>query len=48
MPFKDVPCMIWESLGNNINAMKWINPEEFENLTKMAEIEQQTFLFKSF
>ena len=30
------------SLGKNINAMKQINPEEFENPTKMAELQQQT------
>ena len=32
----------WEE---NINAMKWINPEEFENPSKTAEQEQWTSLF---
>ena len=30
------------SIGININDMKGINPAEFENLTNMAKLEQQT------
>ena len=32
------------SVQKNINTMKWIKPEEFENLTKMIEHEQRTSL----
>ena len=27
----------------NIDAMKWIKPEDSENLTKMTDHEQQTY-----
>ena len=30
--------------GQNISAMKWIKPEEFANLTEMAEHKQRTSL----
>ena len=34
-------------MEKNIDAMKWINPEMFENLTKIAEFEQQTSLIEA-
>ena len=39
--------MKWKVGGQwakNINAMEWTKQEEFENLTKIAEHEQQTSL----
>ena len=34
----------WGHWETNINVMKWIKLEEFENLTKMAEHYEQTSL----
>ena len=36
------------SVGKDSNAKKWIQSEEFENMTKIAEFEQRTFLILNF